>query len=318
MATTARQTVRILGLAGVLLVGWHGAVRWLPRPELAETNYVANRLRIERWMGGSTASNVIVGTSIGGRLLPAYFEGTRLGSVANLGLDGANPDTGLTLALARPTPPRVLFLEVHRLILPPGQNDRQLLALAEGPGLALAEWMPSTRADSRPSTVLYGILKRRQQGGDAASNLPRGPGGTVAGPAADPQWAERIGRKVKALQDRGTRVVLLRLPVGRENPASPEEVGIAEDASKRLGLPLVDLFRRSVREGAPLQYTDGLHLSPASAATPVPGKCGDGGTMACRRAVVSFGRDGSESGADPPAKGIRGIQPESAVAIDMG
>ena len=237
-------------------------MKWLPRPELAETNYVANRLRIERWMLGPAASNVIVGTSIGGRLLPAYFQGTRLATLANLGLDGANPDTGLSLVLQRPVPPARVFLEVHRLVMPPSDNDRKLLDLVEGPGMAVAQALPWTRADWRPSTVLYGWLKRRQSG--SASAPPDAGTASGPGPGIDPTWLDRVKKKIETIEARGSKVVLVRLPVGRENPkpGSPDPL---VEAVSRLGLPLVDLQARAERDGVTISYTDGLHLAPSSA-----------------------------------------------------
>jgi hypothetical protein len=237
-------------------------VRWLPRPELAETNYVANRLRIERWMLGPPASNVIVGTSIGGRLLPAYFDGTRLATLANLGLDGANPDTGLNLVLQRSVPPARVFLEVHRLLTPPSNNDRKLLDLVEGPGMAVSRALPWTRADWRPSTVLYGWLKRRQTGSASApadAGTPSGPGSGV-----DPGWLDRVRQKIASIEAKGSKVILLRLPVGRENSTLGSPDPLVEAAS-RLGLPMVDLQARSLRDGVTISYTDGLHLAPSSA-----------------------------------------------------
>lgn len=266
--SSARQTVPILLLAAALCAGWALWVQILPRPELAETNYIANRLRIEHWFLDEPATHVIVGTSISGRLLPADFAGTSLASMANLGLDGANPDTGLALVQARPHPPAVVFLEVHRLMMAPGPNDQQLLNLAQGPGLAASRFVPLTRADWRPSTILYGWLKSRQKGGagvattegvaDSSTNRP-------AGPAPDPAWVERINRRIRDLQARGTRVILLRLPVGRENPAQAEADSFADEAARRLSLPLIDLFRLSTARGDTVTYTDGLHLTPSSA-----------------------------------------------------
>lgn len=262
MPDSSRHTRWILGLTFVLLTGWGVAVSWLPRPELAETNYVANRLRIERWMLGSAASNVVVGTSIGGRLLPAYFEGTRLAPMANLGLDGANPDTGLSLVLQRSVPPARVFLEVHRLVMPPADNDRKLLDLVEGPGMAVSGALPWTRADWRPSTVLYGWLKRRQTG---TASVPAD-AGTASGPGSgmDPGWLDRVKTKIKSIEAKGSKVILLRLPVGRENPAPGAPDPLVEAISP-LGLPLVDLQARAQRDGVTITYTDGLHLAPSSA-----------------------------------------------------
>jgi len=261
----ARQTLHILILAAVLCVGWTVVVRSLPRAELAETNYEANRLRIERWLLDPPASNVIVGTSISGRLQPSFFEGTALASMANLGLDGGNPETGLALVLARPTPPALVFLEVHRLRMPPGDNDQQMLDLIRGLGLKVSRQIPLTRADQRPSTALYAWLKRHRPEGGGAEPRTNVAEAEAAVVAEDPQWSERIGRLVKSVEARGTRVILLQLPVGRENPMDPEATNFGTEASGRLGLRLMDLYRLSVQSGEKVAYTDGLHLTTRSA-----------------------------------------------------
>lgn len=263
---SVRQTLSIVVLGAALCLAWAGVVHFLPRPELAETNYVANRLRIEHWLLDPPTSNVLVGTSISGRLLSAYFANTPLHSLSNLGLDGANPDTGLALVLSRPIPPAAVFLEVHRLIMPPSANDAKLRELVRGPDLELSRYAPITRADWRPSTVLYAWLKSRQTGGGTVgvSTAPVEPEAQSAKPDAD--WAPRIREKVKQIQARGTKVWLIRLPVGRENPPDASSLSFADQAAVTLNLPLIDLYRLGQRTGEAVKYTDGLHLTPRSAA----------------------------------------------------
>lgn len=257
------MTWRILLVTLVLCLAWSVAMRLLARPELAETNSVANRLRIERWFLDAPVSNVLVGSSISGRILPAYFKDTSLASMANLGLDGGNPDTGLALVLNHPTPPARVFLEVHRLIMPPSDNDAQLLSVAKGAGLQSSRYLPWTRADWRPSTLLYAWLKQHQTGG---AGSPAAVSPTEVSPAPiDPAWVSRIRSKVAALRVRGTQVILLRLPVGVENPADPQTRSFADDVASQLDLPLVDLYRWSQRADLAVTYTDGLHMTPASA-----------------------------------------------------
>ena len=47
---TGSQSLKILAVALVLCVLWNMALGRLPKPELGETNYTANRLRIERFL----------------------------------------------------------------------------------------------------------------------------------------------------------------------------------------------------------------------------------------------------------------------------
>ncbi|HAB14899.1 MAG TPA: hypothetical protein PLX89_24720 [Verrucomicrobiota bacterium] len=265
---SARQTFRILALTVGLCVAWALVARVLPRPELAETNYEANRLRIERWLLDPPASHVLVGTSIGGRLLPTYFQGTGLSNFANLGLDGANPATGLELVLARSTAPEVVFLEIHRLAADLGANDQKLLEYARGFGLTATKLFPLTRAEYRPSSVLYGWLKSRQSGGAGGDPRPADSTNQPFAPGTQaPAWVGRIEPLVRAVEAKGSRVVLVRLPVGRENPANADASNFGDQAAAWLKVPLADLYRLTTKAGEPISYTDGLHLTPAGAAT---------------------------------------------------
>lgn len=264
----ARQSLRILALAALAVLVWQFWLRGIARPALAETNYHANRLRLEAWFLDPLPADVLAGSSISGRLLPEYFAGTSLTGIANLGLDGSGPLTALDCVLRRLTnvatvpPPRRVFVEVHRLDRPVDANDRLLLAAADDTGMTLGRLLPATRAASRPTTVAYAWLKEHQRGQAGQQPLPGGDPREVSGAES---WFTALAARVSRLRALGVEVVLLRLPVGRENPGSAEAPNFADAAAGRLGVPLVDLHRTSVRKGLSLKYSDGLHLTPESA-----------------------------------------------------
>jgi hypothetical protein len=267
---SGRRALVILAIGAGLSLCWMAALRFLPRPALAETNYEANRLRIEGWLLDPPAPSVLVGTSIAGRLLTGYFADTPLADAANLGLDGASPATGLRLALMRGTPPGILFLDVHLLDMPPEANDRQLLGLATGAGLRVGRLLPLSRARARPSTVLYGWLKERQGtragdgvGGEAAP--PPSPRSVKADAEGKEAQYSEVVKLLRELRDKGTRIVLIRLPAGWMNLHERETLDRAERISRELGSPLVDLLKLSRESGLGIAYTDGLHLTPRSA-----------------------------------------------------
>lgn len=272
-----RQIAILIGLTAVLSGLWSAALRVLPRPALAETNYEANRLRLEEWLLGPGSKTVLVGSSMSGRLLPSYFEGTSLAGIANLGLDGASPDTGLRLTLMRHPAPSLVLLEGQLLSKRTGPNDRQLLELATGVGMQITALAPLTRADARPSTVLYGWLKERRGGPEAGAGGPESPTGTVTARVVseaqakkdaaglDPEWRPRIRSLITTLQEQGARVVLVRLPSGIGDPADPEASNELDAIAGELGLPLVDLLRLSRKGRVAVSYTDGLHLTPNAA-----------------------------------------------------
>lgn len=261
---TGSQSFKILAVALVLCCFWTWIRVRLPNPELAETNYTANRLRIERFLERPTPKCLIVGTSIAGRLLPSYFQGSGLEDVVNLGLDGASPITGLQLALGQSRTPDLIFLEAHRLWNPIRANDNQLLALAQGMDRSFHKTVSLTKAESRPTTLLYGWLKSRQREDGGRIAEPQGAINDIRSPKSVPKPAELV-RVIHELEARGSKVVLLRLPVGRENPVDPKGRDDVDQLSEDLGLPIMDLYRKSISWNDPIRYTDGLHLAPESA-----------------------------------------------------
>ena len=261
-----RQALVIV-VSALLGVGAWAFVRpWLPRAELAESNFQANLIRLQTWSMEPARSNVVVGSSIAGRLLPSYLRGTPLDSLANLALDGSGPELGIRLLLgARAVPARV-FVEVHRLGKPWHANDDTLLGVVHETGFALAGHLPALRADTRPTTLLYAWLKgRREPVGVAPASGAAPATASARFPAADPGWEERFRGQVGELRRRGCEVVLLRLPVGRENPADPAAPGDADRLARELGVGLIDVNREAAKRGLVLAYSDPLHLAPASA-----------------------------------------------------
>ena len=256
-------------LAALVGVGvWSLAYRWLPRAELAETNFQANLIRLQSWRLEAPPPNVIIGSSIAGRLLPGNFAGTPLASMANLSLDGSGPELGLRLVLARSNPPPRVFIEFHRLGKPWNANDDTLLAALREPGFALAGAVPGLRADARPTTLLYAWLKRRQDPPPTPASHPATNAvvrSVAAGAFVRPEWFGHFAGQVAELRQRGCEVILIRMPVGRENPAAAEAANDADALAHDLGLRLVDLNREAIRRGLNLSYTDGLHLSSGSA-----------------------------------------------------
>lgn len=261
---TGSQSLKILAVALVLCVLWTLIRARMPQPELAETNYTANRLRIEQFLGAPTPRFLIVGTSIAGRLLPSYFEGSKLENIVNLGLDGSSPMTGLRLALSRAQTPELILLEAHRLWNPIRANDKQLLAVAQGMDRIFHDTISLTKAENRPTTLLYGWLRsqQRQEGGQIAE--PKGPINDIQNPKTVPK-PEDLVQTIQALEARGSKVVLVRLPVGHENPVDPNGQDDVDQLAKDLGLPVIDLYRQSFSWKDPVRYTDGLHLAPESA-----------------------------------------------------
>ncbi|MFM8360251.1 MAG: hypothetical protein ACKOET_17015, partial [Verrucomicrobiota bacterium] len=153
------------------------------------------------------------------------------------------------------------------------------LAALDSPGLALARRDPLFRTASRPSSLLYSWLKSRREEespGHPAETTPAPPASRAvptppAGPradraaAADRHWPAQLRR----LRAEGVQVAFVDVPIG-ESPApglatSADTADTAEGLARLLGLPRLDLRAELHRRQVTLRYTDGLHLTAASA-----------------------------------------------------
>ena len=135
-----RQAIAILVVALALLAAWRGALAWLGRAaEFGESNYQANRIRIERYLARPKAPEyVVLGSSLSGRLRPAAFAGSALSDVAVLGLDGSSPLLGIAVLAHRADLPRVALVETFAFNRGWKANDQLLLDGLAGPGMRLA------------------------------------------------------------------------------------------------------------------------------------------------------------------------------------
>lgn len=280
--SVAARSGWILGLAGGLFAAWSLVLAVLPwRAHIAESNYHSNLIRLEHALFQPRPHLALVGSSITGRLLPEYFEGTTAPTIANLGLDGSGPLLGLELLAGQSNPPPVVLIEANLLMVPEGPNDKTLRAAVDGFGFTLARHIPLLRADARPTSLVYSWLKRRR---DAASAPPtpvtaaEAPGTTTSGatpqetrldqntPAELAHHKERIYALCRRLQQRGITLVVVRFPtqaVPVQTTFHP--LDFTGDLARDLGVLRIDLGRQFQDRGQVPVYTDGIHLAPASA-----------------------------------------------------
>ena len=264
----SRKALRILGLALVLGVGWVVLLRLLPwRGEYAENNYRQNLLRIEslerRVRSGTPPESVLAGTSISGRILPSFFDGTALAGIANLGLDGTSPVFSLEMLRRLPRVPRRVFLETHALHQASAENEsviQKSLSSMAGRWVA-AGWMFSTA--ERPSTVLYTAVKK---GKEAASTGRRSAGNTYPKYVPGTNVVESLTRSILELRERGCEVILADLPVGYDWPPGPN-MGepVASELVRSLNLRRLDCRKWLYSRGFEPGFTDGIHLDGVSA-----------------------------------------------------
>ena len=271
-----RQVLHILGLTLLLAAGFALVARvaaW--RAEIAETNSQANVIRLQAFLFDASPRAVLVGSSLFGRLLPSCFEGTPITPVANLGLDGSGAVFGLDLVLRRPPP--LVFVEVNTLLNPANANEEVMADTLRSLHFRAAKFLPVLRADFRPSSILYSWAKsQRTQTREftprpnSAAAAPTNPPASVSlapfDAACSPEIRAKLRSQIRALQDRGCRVVLVRMPASRRfTSANNRSFALGDELAKELKLPQYDLDDECVRRGIAVKYTDGVHLSPQAA-----------------------------------------------------
>lgn len=267
-----QQALKIAALTGVLALGGGALLSLGPwGAQLAETNYQANMIRLQRFFFDAPPRTVLVGSSLTGRLLPTYFDGSPIGPVANLGIDGVNPLFGLELVRQRP--PAVVVVEENTVLVETDANRAVLVEAMRGPAFRLARYVPLLRARARPSSILYTWIKTRRNAATpppaAAASATDSPAGPTNAAASDPRYAptrDALRMLLQALRAHSCRVVLVRLPAGYHNTAASDPAfALGEEMAKEFALAEYDLTAECESRGRTPQYTDGHHLTPASA-----------------------------------------------------
>ncbi len=251
--------VLFLAIWGLLISTTHNEA------SLAENNYQANLLRIATYLYDPLPDAVLVGTSIGGRLLPVYFESTGV-SVGNLGLDGAVPMTGLEILSRRDDVPGRVLVEGTLLDAPPRANDQELFKGMENPTFKLARFIPLLRPSYRPSSVLYTEIKMwNDNRTPGRAGQPLSQSDAVRARSAEAQLAiDAMVAKIQSLKERGTKVSIIHIPQ-RQPVEHSHPDPVALEIAQRAGVGLIDLAAELAAAGESVRYSDGLHLIAPSA-----------------------------------------------------
>jgi len=271
----ADRAVFILCLGGALTILYTVALSATGmRAELAESNLQSNLMRASDFLGEHSSDIVLVGSSVGGRLLPRYFANGGL-EIRNLGLDGSRPLFAFEVVDKRTPLPRLIVVETSTLFQPIMQNDITLRDAIASPGWNFSRFVPAMRPENRPSSLLYSWIKRMRddRGAGQASDPYFKPDSKATGLEVSPRpnspgWMpedqfDDVLRWVKRFRAEGVDVVLLRVPAGSGwgIPAS----GLARRLADTAGLPLLDPGPAMAAEGKALRFSDGMHLDSASA-----------------------------------------------------
>ena len=233
------------------------------KAEFAESNFQANLLRLGEFLHGKNPSGVVVvGSSMGARLLPSFFQQLH---PSNLSLDGSSGRTGLRFLIETKRPVRVVLVEENTITRPEGENEALLFQAVREPQMRAAGWFPFLRATYRPSSIVYSGLKKwtDENCGVPASEANPSAAAPTQIPTADLASRDRALHEavelIRRLRAGGTQVLLYRLPMGKKQPAqSALQQALPEVA-------FVDVEAALAAVGHVPHYSDGMHLVAPSA-----------------------------------------------------
>lgn len=249
---------RIFVLLAAMLLLWEAFLRvsgW--QAPFAESNLQANLTRISSFAFHPVPPNLILGSSLSGRLLPEFFAENG-GQVGNLALDGAGVPLGLDWVRARPQKPARLFLEANTLFFRSPGNEEILRQSMANPVFGLGRFFYFFRPGSRPSAWAYSWLKQiREEKEEGVPGKALGLGGRIPPP---PQPHELEG--LRQLRRSGIEIDLVVLPTGQGEENYPAGW---QDWTTELGIRWILPRQLLPDQGMELRYTDGLHLDRPSA-----------------------------------------------------
>lgn len=235
------------------------------------SNYWSSFNRLQAAMRPG-AEMVVVGSSITGRL-PGREAGNE--AVANLGIDGASMRDGLAMLAEGIVPAAPLVaVEMNTLQAAVEQPLSALGKTAGGLWTAIGNAVPLLGAGARPTGVLYSAVMRRMRS-DAGRRID-GESWIIPSPCVkhgdgknkvmgeDRRIADELVRHIRALQDRGSSILLVSYPPGNVRPIFTErQEALVTFLSAATGAPYLDLVQ--ALDGKPLEFTDGVHLGRDSA-----------------------------------------------------
>lgn len=255
MAPFLKRTFFLLG--GMLLI-WESLLRstgW--QAEYAESNLQVNLSRMAEFEFHPVPRDLILGSSLSARLLPAFFAGSGR-DVKNLSLDGAGVPMGIELVARRQEKPKRLILEANSLFLRSPGNEQILREAMRNPVFELGRHFFFFRPGSRPSALLYSQLKKLREENDVGA---KGFSGVQDG-APRRDASEKDLAALRDLHQQGLEIYLVSVPTGR---GEGDLASSWEKEAKEIGARWILPRKFLPQQGIELRYTDGLHLDRASA-----------------------------------------------------
>jgi hypothetical protein len=234
-----------------------------------ESNYFSSLGRLQSGARGKPEV-MVLGSSVTGRL-PDRAHGFT--GWANMGCDGGSAVDALRAMDAGILPVAPLLVIEANTLHMPLETNVGIGDSIQGSWFRLGLKIPSIASDARPASFLYSKLLARKIGGfeTADGDEDLGVGSRpelVTGsppielPPAQEALTEEVRGILERLQAKGSRAVIVWLPPARKGRNFILE--LSREMARRSGVPYWDLGQ----EAAPdtVQLTDGVHMTPASAA----------------------------------------------------
>jgi hypothetical protein len=150
----SNQIVRIVICFLCSMIGYEVLIRYGLPAGAGANQWENNKIRAERFFDAdSIYPKVIVGSSLAQNLPVDEF------GIANLGMAGGGPSTGLKLLLAKVPKPGILFVELDETVSR-GTDDKLLTAVTNPINVFLRKILFATRTEYRPLGVAVSFIRR--------------------------------------------------------------------------------------------------------------------------------------------------------------
>ena len=255
-------------MTSIILLGYYLAIDLLGvQPRFAESNYVANQIRLQAMESSTSDINIVTcGSSLTARLLTTQIDSKKKN--LNLGLDGSSAIFSSKVLREYNKIPEILVIEMNAIFSYTVDND---IILNEGMVSGtnkLAKYFPLVRAEYRPVTILYSRVKNYKDSKlkidiDAKTEPIIKTVKTYKYDSPDNvEYRESKALEAiiqTALKDR-VRIVLAMIPDG-EHKRLKERL-LVEKMLEKYDVEFLDLKTPLNNR---MKYSDGLHLSVPSA-----------------------------------------------------
>ena len=234
----------------------------------SESNFHTSLGRIQAGVAFPKPKIFLLGSSRTGRM-PDRNSG--FPGVANLGCDGGNATITLR-AIERGTlpTPNIIVIEGDTLLHAIGPSGEEVANALSSWWFRLGTKIPNISSNARPAAIVYSLLLTRKLGGFETAVGPSVP--DVSPPEAAHQnvfldrsasnLVAELSGIIERLKAQGCQFLIIQIPP--EAPQDSLNVRIPLALSRATATPYFDLTE--ILPPASINYTDGIHMAPTSAA----------------------------------------------------